>query len=296
MTRSEARRERSRATYADDDEAVLRAELNEPDTADYGLITRYLANELSAADRELVEERLRTDAKFRLLAEPLIAIWNVPYLLDGEPDPVMAERAVEEFRKRIALREQSHTALQQESRATWEYLRPSVVGLLFISILGWLELRINPPRWFPVPSVYVHADAPVNERRSETLPDETQMTLAPGAHVSYSRHFSSSRERTLNIDGEGTFTVAPGPRAAFKVDGPGVEVTTSEGRFTIQAFEAVPYAYVKVHEGRAEVRARTLYGSSQVVTLRAGEGVRVGPALRIEQTEVPIAPHGRRRQ
>ncbi|MFL5614791.1 MAG: FecR domain-containing protein, partial [Gemmatimonadaceae bacterium] len=259
MTRSEIRRVLSRETYDADDEAVLRAELNEPDTADYGLITRYLANELSMADRELVEERLRTDAKFRLLAEPLITIWNVPYLLDGKPDPVVAERAVEEFRKRVALRQRRLTRLRQKSSATWEYLRPTLIVLLFGSILGWLELRINPPRWFPVPSTYLHADAPENERRSETLPDETRMTLAPGAHVSYPRHFSSSVERTLNIDGEATFTVAPGPRGALEVDGPGVEVTASEGRFTIQAFAAVPYAYVKVHEGRAEVRARTIY-------------------------------------
>ena len=86
MIRFRAARDASLETSGAMDDDVVRAELREPDTEDYGLVTRYLAGELSPVDRERVEERLRTDPKFRALAEPLIAIWKLPLPLDREPD------------------------------------------------------------------------------------------------------------------------------------------------------------------------------------------------------------------
>src|SRR5690242_3288477 len=85
-----------------EDEALVRAELSEPDTADYGLITDYLAGELSPEDRARVEERLRTDPKFRALAEPLIMMmWE----LSPEADRVADERSVQAFRARLELQQ-----------------------------------------------------------------------------------------------------------------------------------------------------------------------------------------------
>jgi len=44
--------------------------------ADYALITGFLADELSFADREWVEYRLYTDSKFRTFAEPHLRKWG----------------------------------------------------------------------------------------------------------------------------------------------------------------------------------------------------------------------------
>ena len=65
---------RDLSTYRPDEteaDAVVRAELSEPDTEDYGLITDYLAGELSPADRERYEQRMRTDPEFRDAARRL---------------------------------------------------------------------------------------------------------------------------------------------------------------------------------------------------------------------------------
>jgi len=134
----------------------------------------------------------------------------------------------------------------------------------------------------------VHIDALVDEERFARLPDETRVTLVPGSHLTYSRLFSRSDERTLTLDGMGTFIVAPGRRGALTVEGGGVSVKLSEGRFMVVAYNAMPVAFVRVYEGRAEVRARSLYGLSQRLTLRAGQAARVGPGLQMDREDVPI--------
>jgi ferric-dicitrate binding protein FerR (iron transport regulator) len=281
--------------YDVDVEAEVRAELSEPDSADYGLVTRYLANELSPEDRERVEERLSTDPEFRALAEPLFMIWRIPLQLDREPneaDRIEAERAVAAFRKWLEVERYTvRSPALEEKRATWQ--RRLRIGLfaLVSTILGALYEEYRSQRLpVPEPALFVHIDAPAYEERSERLPDETQVTLLAGSRLSYARLLSSSYERTLNLDGEGTFVVAPGP-GALVVHGVAVEVRAGQGRFTVQAYDAVPIAYVTVQDGRALVRPRTALGDGESLTLQAGQAARVGPGLRIERVEAPIAPH-----
>jgi len=151
-------------------------------------------------------------------------------------------------------------------------------------VLGtWLR-----PHLVPVPTAYVHADAPRDAEASARLPDETQVILAPGSHLSYRDWFTPHDEREVTLNGQGTFTVARGARKAMTIQGAGVEVSASNARFTIHAYDTEQIAYVIVHEGRARVRARTVYGTSESMTLNAGESARVGPQLLITRGDAPI--------
>jgi hypothetical protein len=141
----------------------------------------------------------------------------------------------------------------------------------------------------PVPGLLEHTDAPAYEKRFARLPDESQVTLLPGSRLSYSHLISSSYERTLNLDGEATFVVAPGP-GALVVQGRGVAVIAPQGRFTVQARDGVSIAYVTVWEGMAQVRALPVIDYGESLTLHAGESVRVGPGERIERVDAPLAP------
>lgn len=89
--------------YDAEDAALVRAELSEPDTADYALITDYLARELSEEDCERFKERLLTDSRFRELAEPVLAFWFLtePFVVEPDDDPAATQRTVEEFRRRL---------------------------------------------------------------------------------------------------------------------------------------------------------------------------------------------------
>lgn len=263
-------------------EAIVRAELSEPDAEDYRLVSDFLAGEASPEERERYEFRRRTDPEFDELAEWLEVISEqLPRVLEsGRTELVEANR--------VQLEEQNlHTPTRAETRARWRRFRSYALTTIGLTVAAWVGNVIR-QQWVPAPTGYVHADAPMNKPLSEKLPDETQVTLVPGSHLTYLEWF---RTVTLTLDGEGTFTVAPGARRPLVVDGPGVEVKAFAGRFSIEAFVARPIAYVKVHEGRVEVRPLTLAGNGETLTLEAGEGVVVGPGLHIDRMEPPITAH-----
>ena len=284
------------APYDPELEAEALAKLSDPDFAEDQLIVDYLIGELSPDDRERVQDRMRTDSEFRARAESLMAIWNftLPGEISREPSlatHAVAKRTWDKLKERIELEEHGKRASSvAEQRVKWrrrsQIFIATIGGFLTLAIGVWLR-----PRWIPSPSAYVHADAPRDAESSARLPDETQVILAPGSHLSYRDWFTPRDEREVTLNGQGTFTVTRGAREAMTIRGAGVEVNASNARFTIHAYDTEPIAYVIVHEGRAEVRARTVYGTSESVTLSAGEGARVGPQLQITRGDAPIPIH-----
>lgn len=267
-------------------EARLRAELGD-DFDDYMLITDYLAGALSAEDRTRVEERLRTDQRLRDFAAPLRRAWRFPRPRDRKEDPVDAELAWQKIKAQIELEELGvHTAAEEDRPGTLRRHWPTLVALCGALITAVVELWQHPlPRWNPAPQVFVNADTAGTRDLSLTLPDSTQLTLAPGSHVNYARWFSKD-ERTLFVDGEATFTVPRGSGETLVVKGVNFEVRASAGSFTVHAFSHDPFAYVQVNEGTADVRGRTVYYEGPIMTLRAGEGVRIGPGILVS----PVMP------
>jgi hypothetical protein len=79
----EARDVSMKAHDAEIDGGLL-AEMSDPTWADDLLITDYVTGGLSAEDHKRVEERLRTDPKFRALAEPSIILWTIPISIDPD--------------------------------------------------------------------------------------------------------------------------------------------------------------------------------------------------------------------
>ena len=275
-----------------EDEAAVREQLSLPDDAEYALVTDYLAGELSAEDRARVEERLRTDAEFRAFAEPLIMIWNVPGPLDREEDladRAEAKRSLQKLRKQIELqhRDVEYADLEETRTNRGRWRGGLVIGILLSIGAGLYELLRPPSMPVPVPSLMEHIDAPATDTISGRLPDGTQYTLPPGSHLSHARGLTIADQQTLTLDGEGTFIAAPGVHEPPVVVGHGVEVTGYKGRFRVLAHDSV--AYVKVLEGQVSVRASTPLGYSDPLTLNDGQSVRVGPGLRIERVDPPIA-------
>lgn len=176
------------------------------------------------------------------------------------------------------------------AKHTWRRRGQVVVATvgaqLTLAVGMWLR-----PRLFPAPSVYVHADAPPHSVRRTRLPDETQVILSPGSHLSYSSWFAPHDERELTLNGEGTFAVARGARKDLTLDAASVEVSASNARFTVHAYTVEPVAYVIVHEGLVRLRAHRVNRFSNAVTLRAGEGARVGPNLEVVRDDSTFLLH-----
>ena len=288
MTRSSLQRSLDMLIEPEDAklEARVRAELGN-DYDDYMLITDYLSGALSAEDRARVEERLRTDDRFRDFAAPLRRAWRFPRPRDRKEDPLDAERAWQKIKTQIELEEAGVRIRDLENRPTflrrhWPTL-VAICGVLITAVVGFWQHPL--PRWDPAPQVFVNADTAGTRDLSLTLPDATQLTLAPGSHVNYARWFSKD-ERTLFVDGEATFTVPHSSGETLVVKGANFEVRADAGSFTVHAFSHDPFAYVQVNEGTAAVRGRTVYYDGALMTLRAGEGVRIGPGILV----TPVMP------
>ena len=176
------------------------------------------------------------------------------------------------------------------AKQTWRYRAEvllATLGVLFIQAGAvWLHSR-----FFPRPSIYVHVDAPAHATRTARLPDASQVILEPGAHLSYTSWFAPHDERELTLNGEGTFAVARGARAALVLEARGVEVSASAARFTVRADEADSVAHVIVHEGLVRVRARTASGQGKAMTLNAGEAARFGPHLQVVREDWSFLIH-----
>src|SRR5690348_11922595 len=153
---------------------------------------------------------------------------------------------------------------------TWRHrgqvLLAMLGGLLIQTGGAWVRSRLFPP-----PSIYVHVDAPWHSARTTRLPDESQVILAPGSHLSYTSWFAPHDERELSLNGEGRFSVGRGAREALTLEARDVEVSASNARFTVHAYDAEPFAYVIVQEGLVRLRARPANGFSKVLTLSGAE-------------------------
>ena len=176
------------------------------------------------------------------------------------------------------------------AKRTWRHRRQVVVATvgaqLTVAVGVWLR-----PRLFPAPSVYVHVDAPRDAERSTRLPDETQVILSPGSHLSYISWFTPHDERELTLNGEGTFAVARGARTALTLAAASLEVSASNARFTVHAYDAERVGFVIVREGLVRLRARRVNVLSKDITLSAGEGARVGPNLEIIREDSTLVLH-----
>lgn len=283
-SRNGARRVSMNAAYGPEPDADVRAYLSDPDFLEDKLVVDYLAGELSEMERAQFDERVQGDTAFRARAESLQAIWNIrrPGETPKEPDigdRHDAQRVWLKLKQRIELEEQGvHTLTLAEKRARRRNTRRFFFGVVAMLMTWYLALRFWPER-VPAPGMLVRVDAPSTAERTERLPDGTVVTLVPGSHLTYFRWFATSDERTLNLEGQATFTLAPGLHRPLTVGGAAVEVKASEGRFTVHSYNTETIAYVEVHEGSATVQPRTVYAKGELVTLHADESVAVGPGL-----------------
>lgn len=108
--------------------------------------------------------------------------------------------------------------------------------------------------------------------RTAVLPDDTQVTLAPGSYLGTARSFPHGT-RSVYLYGGAHFSVAPNPRIPFVVHTFGVSTRVLGTRFSIQADTTVGW-HVQVEQGKVALAVRGSDGHWRTLrTLTAGEAV-----------------------
>jgi ferric-dicitrate binding protein FerR (iron transport regulator) len=187
-----------------------------PEQPDWALLTRYVTNNLSPAERAAVERWFAADpAKAEL--EQLRDVWRAT---GGVTTGWDTDKAIANLRDQISGgRSITGPAAiiepPRRSRTWW-----LAGAALAASVAGFYLLRPEPPSP-PTPVVAEVAPTDVTTRRGQQaeirLPDGTRVILSAASSLRYFSDYGQ-RERRLILDGEGYFMVTHDPSRPFRVE------------------------------------------------------------------------------
>ena len=252
-------------------------------TAD--LLVRYLAGDATPREAEAVEHWADADPEHaRTLAALRQVLGPEPHLV-GQPDVDAAWRALE---SRLSTSTPPITIVREwppARRPRFPLAGAAAAALLVAAGGAWWIATSRPA---PRPVAEAHGPVvttPRGQRLSLRLSDGTLVTLAPGTTLRLSPRYGA-RDRVVQLDGEGAFTVTHDSTRPFIVRAAQAETRDLGTRFVVRAYAGEPAAHVAVADGRVAVTAgpgaqRLVLGRSEVARIaKGGEPERVpGAAL-----------------
>lgn len=207
-------------------------------------------------DKKLAEDLLKKylDAKATPKEIEQVENWYNSY---EEKNKILSQnqKAVIERRMRIAL--QQHMQQKPETKTAFirsnTFLQIAASLLLVCSIgLAWWKTVPHPQQKTQL--ILRIASTKVNEKKTITLADGSEITLSPSSRLSYPAKFAASFREIALEEGEAFFKIAHDGKRPFKVQLPGKLYTKVLGTsFTIRAFKASNALNVSVSTGKVAV-------------------------------------------
>jgi hypothetical protein len=257
----------------------------------------YANDRLSAEDAEDFRERMKTDAMFRRVVQPVLDAYEAPPLSRDE-----ALEAWDEFRGRVAAKglpvpsaDPFHggvTALDEyakrvanRNRRNWRLIAKAAAVFAFLFAVPasyWVYLEVvHIERVATKPNVFSVV----------RLPDQSVVELAPGSSMRYAKNFADRKHRWIDFSGEAKFTVAPSPDADFVIETAVADVTVLGTVFTLNARDKM--LVVEVHEGKVSVQPESETGEPQgrAAMVVAGSRVRV-TSTGVFEDKIPVSIPG----
>ena len=257
---------------------------------DPGLLERYLANEVTAAEREQVEAWLGEDPDH----------WaQLIELRDARDQAALSEPAIEQAKgdvwKRLerevgragggrrARRPAAPGAVLPGRRwsAAAQIAAAGVVTVAGAAVVGALLFRTQSRT--PGPVLRVASTAP-GQRATFNLPDGTHVMLGVASRLRYPASFDKG-PRELSLEGEAYFEVAHREGRPFVVRAGDLVARDVATEFTVRAYPGDMRQQVVVREGRVAIRAagaapgrESVVAAGQLGRLQAGQEPMVEPA------------------
>lgn len=219
------------------------------------LLGKYIFNEATERERQLVEGWLQEDEHNRIELEQLkkrstLATRNYRY---GAFDPRKASEKV--FNRK----------LQNPVFSGTRFLRSYPFHIAACIAAIWL-IGIWFDRFYYASVSYV---APGDVVCELTLPDQSKVILAPGTKITYPKHFSAG-DRSIYLEGKGYFEVKPDPEAPFRVKSTQSALEVLGTVFEMQTQEKEHKVFVRSGKVRYE-SLRT--GEHIILTANHGAGI-----------------------
>lgn len=229
-------------------------------TNDYDLILRSLDEELSAEETRQLRQLLRSSAEAR--AE-LDRLQEMRTLISEHGSTSFGTSFTDDVMGRLPHRNGQPTDRKPVAHARpwsmpWQRIGWAVaaaVVLLGVGLAVWLWPQ----------TTYV----PYGTTSTATLSDGSTVELSAGSTLRY-QHFWGRSQRTVHLDGEAFFDVAPGSRP-FIVETFNARVVVTGTRFNVRAWPDEPTAETAVTLASGHVDVTPRAPAARPVTLAPGE-------------------------
>lgn len=257
-----------------------------PPDIDWPLVQRVVVGSATADDRARVAQWIGTDQTRATFVESLQRVWAESDAMPARFDTAGAwelarrrlalgrslpPRSPQEHAPRRTARSRLRRAGESGSIRTPRINRIAVAycaGALaagVIATVATVDVRRSAAR---APAA-TYAAAP-GQRKTVTLPDGTQFTLAPASRLTVARDYGRNR-RDVRLDGEAYFTVAHDPSRPFIVRAANAVVTDIGTRFDVRAYAGDAESRVAVAEGRVALGPARSPDRTSPIVLTAGE-------------------------
>ncbi len=199
------------------------------------LLVKYLLEETSAEETEMVEQWLQQDPANRKYFDELISAWEKSRELEASSS-VPADAAWQRFQERILIEEKTPVVQLRSSRTWWR------IAALFIVMAGlaFLAYQMMTFENEPVQLALNSGNAVLND----TLPDGSVITLNKNSSLVYPESFKGN-QRPVKLQGEAFFNVKPDPKKPFEVMVNDVRVVVLGTSFNIKSVNGVTEVIVE---------------------------------------------------
>jgi ferric-dicitrate binding protein FerR (iron transport regulator) len=233
------------------------------------LLVKYLAEEATPPEQELVEEWISSSEANRHYFQHFQLIWNESKEL-AVTAPVDENKAWQKFQRRVKKEE------ARKSGGWFGWWRIAASILIIIGAIWFTSSILNKG----TTEAEILSIASVNEVKKDTLPDGSVATLNKHSVLTYPSSFKG-KTRKVKLEGEAFFNVKANKEKPFIIDVNDVQVKVVGTSFNVKSNNGV--TEVIVETGMVQVTK-----DGQMIELQAGERASLGQTDTVAAKQVSV--------
>jgi transmembrane sensor len=234
-----------------------------PPTADWDVITRYLAGETSEEESREVELWEASSAANRRQMAHLRKIWSVAGNPGTAPE-TNEDAAWEKINRKISIQPETTRLAPAPQTKDYRWVWKVAAGLVII--LGTVLVLFRNKTDLQNPGLaFVKYETPAGKRAKISLPDGSTVWLNGGSSLRYPKQFAAN-SREVQLQGEAFFEVAKDASKPFRISA-GETITEVKGTsFNVDATARQEEIIVSVVTGKVELREEENPGNRVLLT------------------------------
>lgn len=219
------------------------------------LLVKYLLGEATDAERDEVTEWINAGEENKKYYEHFSLIWNESKKIEATSNVNVDDawnKFTERRRKSEERREESETKVIEFTPKKYNWARAAAV-LVLVAGAGWMAYMMGTNN-----SGKLMAVNSGNSVMVDTLPDGSIVTLNKNSSITYNSKLDGDI-RSVKLEGEAFFNVAPDKEHPFIIDANGTKVTVVGTAFNVKTSEqltevVVESGIVDVAKNQKEIR------------------------------------------